>query len=124
MLVGVMEKEPKSPLEQLALSRHSAVSWIEQSLNQGNTLGRALALAVELDWGGRRYSARTLEGWLYEWRAKGFGGLGRRIRSDKGRSKVLSAKRCRGDHQDASWAPLAADQHTDSSTLAARPRLI
>jgi len=59
------EKDPKSRLERWALIRHSAVSWIEQSLNQGNTLGRALALASELAWSGRRYSPRTLEGWLY-----------------------------------------------------------
>jgi hypothetical protein len=32
-------------------------------------------LASELAWSGRRYSPRTLEGWLYEWRAKGFGAL-------------------------------------------------
>ena len=67
MLLGMNEKDPKSRLEHWALVRHSAVSWIEQSLNQGNTLGRALALASELDWSGRRYSPRTLEGWLYEW---------------------------------------------------------
>jgi len=61
MLPGMEEKDPKSRLEALALIRHSAVSWIEQSLNQGNTLVRALALAAELEWGGRRYSPRTLE---------------------------------------------------------------
>jgi hypothetical protein len=48
--LGVNEKDPQSRLERWALIRHSAVSWIEQSLNQGNTLGRALALASELDW--------------------------------------------------------------------------
>src|SRR5260370_41897464 len=84
MLLGMIEKDPKSHLEHWALIRHSAVSWIEQSLNQGNTLGRALALASELDWSGRRYSPRTLEGWLYEWRAKGFGPLERQSRRDKG----------------------------------------
>jgi hypothetical protein len=50
MLCGMIEKDPKSRLEHWALIRHSAVSWIEQSLSQGNTLGRALALASELDW--------------------------------------------------------------------------
>ena len=65
MLLGMDEKDPQSRLEHWALIRHSAVSWIEQSLNQGNTLGRALALASELAWSGRRYSPRTLEGWLY-----------------------------------------------------------
>jgi transposase InsO family protein len=76
-------------LEHWALIRHSAVSWIEQSLNQGNTLGRALALASELSWSGRRYSPRTLEGWLYEWRAKGFGALERQSRKDKGLCRTL-----------------------------------
>src|SRR6266436_2818395 len=88
--VGMMEQDPKSRLEHWALIRHSAVSWIEQCLNQGNTLGRALALASELDWGGRRYSPRTLEGWLYEWRAQGFGALERQSRRDKGLSKAIS----------------------------------
>jgi len=89
MLLGMNEKDPKSRLEHWALIRHSAVSWIEQSLNQGNTLGRALALASELDWSGRRYSPRTLEGWLYEWRAKGFGALERQSRRDKGLCRAL-----------------------------------
>ena len=62
MLLGMIEKDPKSRLEHWALIRHSAVSWIEQSLNQGHTLGRALALASELDWGGRRYSPRYARG--------------------------------------------------------------
>ena len=92
MLWAMMEKELKSHLEYSALIRHSAVSWIEQCLNQGNTLGRALALASELDWGERRYSPRTLEGWLYEWRAQGFGALERRSRRDKGLSKAISPK--------------------------------
>jgi len=90
MLLGMMEQDPKSRLEHWALMRHSAVSWIEQCLSQGNTLGRALALASELDWGGRHYSPRTLEGWLYEWRAQGFGALERQRRRDKGLSKAIS----------------------------------
>ena len=89
MLLGMIEKDPQSRLEHWALIRHSAVSWIEQSLNQGNTLGRALALASELDWSGRRYSPRTLEGWLYEWRARGFGALERQSRRDKGVCRAL-----------------------------------
>src|ERR1700758_3769506 len=89
MVWVMMEKQPQAPLEHSALVRHSAVSWIEQSLNQGNTLGRALALASELDWDGRRYSPRTLEGWLYEWRAQGFGALERQRRRDKGVSRAL-----------------------------------
>ena len=90
MLGAMTEKDPKSRLEQLALLRHSAVSWVEQSLNQGNTLGRALALAAALDWGGRRYSPRTLEGWFYAWRAQGFGALQRENRRDKGLCKAIA----------------------------------
>jgi putative transposase len=84
------EKDPQSRLEHSALTRHSAVSWIEQSLNQGNTLGRALVLAAELDWGGRHYSPRTLEDWFYVWRAQGFGALERQSRRDKGVCKAIS----------------------------------
>ena len=95
MLLGMNEKDPQSRLEHWALIRHSAVSWIEQSLNQGNTLGRALALASELDWSGRRYSPRTLEGWLYEWRAKGFGALERQSRRDKwGGTDIADRREC------------------------------
>ena len=96
MLLGMIEKDPKSRLEHWALIRHSAVSWIEQSLNQGHTLGRALALASELDWGERRYSPRTLEGWLYEWRAQGFGALERQVARTKesvGRSAHRQSRR-------------------------------
>ncbi len=90
MVLGMMEKDPKSRLEHLALIRHSAVSWIEQSLNQGKTLGRALALAAELDWDGRHYSPRTLEDWFYAWRAQGFGALERQSRRDKGLCRAIS----------------------------------
>ena len=90
MPVGVQGKSPKRRLEGMTLIRHSAVSWIEQRLRQRNTLGRALAFASELCWGGRRYSARTLEGWLYQWRAKGCEGLARQVRRDRGVSRVFS----------------------------------
>lgn len=90
MVLGMSEKDPKSRLEHLALVRHSAVSWIEQSLNQGNTLGRALALAAQLDWSERRYSPRTLEDWFYDWRAQGFEALERQSRRDKGVCRAIS----------------------------------
>jgi hypothetical protein len=90
MPVGVLEKEPKSQLEEMTLIRKSAVSWIEQRLRQRNTLGYALAFASQLYWGGRRYSARTLESWLYQWRAKGCGGLARQSRSDRGLYRAFS----------------------------------
>ena len=88
--VGVLGKSPKRRLEGMTLIRHSAVSWIEQRLRQRNTLSRALAFASQLSWGGRRYSARTLEGWLYQWRAKGCEGLARQVRRDRGVSRAFS----------------------------------
>jgi putative transposase len=54
--------------------RHRQTGWIEQSLSQGNTLGCALALASELDWGERRYSSA----------------LERRSRRDKGVYRAIS----------------------------------
>jgi transposase InsO family protein len=86
-----MKNEPNHSVDGPALVRHSAVSWIEAALGQGHTLSRALALAGELEWGGRHYSPRTLEGWLYEWRERGFCALARATRSDKGGSRALSA---------------------------------
>jgi putative transposase len=59
---------------------------------RGNTLARALALAAELEWDGRRYSPRTLEEWFYEWRARGFAALEGQSRKDKGSLKALSAQ--------------------------------
>jgi hypothetical protein len=110
----MIEKDPQSRLERWALIRHSAVSWIEQSLSQGNTLGRALALASELDWGERRYSPRTLEGWLYEWRAQGFGALERQSRRDKGVSRALSPQAAEAKSQAAFATALPCHQHAGS----------
>src|ERR1700693_799588 len=39
MPLGVMEKEPRSRLEEMTLIRHGAVSWVEQKVRQRNTLG-------------------------------------------------------------------------------------
>jgi transposase InsO family protein len=87
-----MKNEPENSVDGLALVRHSAVSWIETAIKQGNTLSRALALAGDLEWGGRHYSPRTLEGWLYEWREQGFCALARAPRSDKGDLRALGAR--------------------------------
>jgi hypothetical protein len=46
-------------------------------------------LASELDWRAWRDSPRTLEGWLYEWRAHVFGALEHQSRRDKGLSKAI-----------------------------------
>ena len=49
----------------LALARHAAVTWIQEALKQNYTLARATALASERTWGGKTYSASTLESWYY-----------------------------------------------------------
>jgi transposase InsO family protein len=74
----------------MALVRHSAVSWIEQAISQGHGFKEALRLASELAWGGRFYSPRTLEGWYYLLRQKGFEGLEPKRRRDKGQCRALS----------------------------------
>jgi putative transposase len=83
-----------SESDALALARHAAVSWIAEALKQNFTLARATALASERSWGGKTYSASTLESWYYDWRHQGFEALHRHPRSDKGTHKALSAEQC------------------------------
>jgi hypothetical protein len=52
MLAGDMQNDPNATSQEPVLVRHNAVSWIQQSLSQGHTLGRALALASQLAWAG------------------------------------------------------------------------
>jgi len=78
----------------LALARHAAASWIQEALKQNFTLVRATALASERTWGGKTYSASTLEGWYYLLRHQGFEALHRRPRKDKGSRKALSPEAC------------------------------
>jgi transposase InsO family protein len=78
----------------LALARHAAASWIQEALKQNFTLARATALASERTWGGKTYSASTLEGWYYLLRRQGFEALHRRPRKDKGLRKALSPEAC------------------------------
>ena len=63
-----------SDSDALALARHAAASWIQEALKQNFTLARATALASERTWGGKTYSASTLEGWYYLLRHQGFDG--------------------------------------------------
>ena len=77
-----------------ALTRHAAVTWIEDALKHHCTLARATALASERTWGGKDYSASTLEGWYYLWRHEGFDALRRQPRKDKGTRKALSPEAC------------------------------
>ena len=86
-------KEP-SNADQEALTRHAAVSWIEEALKENFTLARATALASERTWGGKHYSASTLESWYYRKRHQGFAALRRRPRQDKGVHKALSPEAC------------------------------
>lgn len=86
-------KEP-SDSEALALARHAAASWIQQALDEQFTLARATALASQRTWGGKTYSASTLEHWYYLWHQQGFAGLHRQPRNDKGSRRVLSPQEC------------------------------
>jgi hypothetical protein len=52
---------PPSDSDALALARHAAASWIQGALKQNFTLARATTLASERTWGGKTYSASTLE---------------------------------------------------------------
>jgi len=83
-----------SDSDALALARHAAASWIQEALQQHFTLARATALASERTWGGKTYSASTLEGWYYLLRNQGFEALRRRPRRDKGSRKALSPEAC------------------------------
>ena len=84
-----MNDQP-SDSDALALARHAAVSWIQEALKQNFTLVRATALASERSWGGKLYSASTLEEWYYLFRNQGFQALKRRTRKDRGTRKALS----------------------------------
>jgi putative transposase len=83
-----------SESDALALARHAAASWIQEALKQNFTLARATALASERTWGGKTYSASTLEGWYYLLRHQGFEALHRRPRKDKGSRKALGPEAC------------------------------
>jgi transposase InsO family protein len=78
----------------LALVRHAAATWIQEALKQNFTLARATALASERTWGGKNYSASTLETWYYLLRNQGFDALHRQARKDKGSRKALSPEAC------------------------------
>ena len=85
---------PPSDSDALALARHAAASWIQEAVKQNFTLARATALASERTWGGKSYSASTLESWYYLWRHQGFDALQRQPRKDKGSRKALSPEAC------------------------------
>jgi putative transposase len=77
-----------------ALIRHAAVTWIQEALKENYTLARATALASERTWGGKTYSASTLQGWHYAYQLEGFEALQRQPRKDKGTRKALGPEAC------------------------------
>ena len=81
--------EDLSPQNRQALVRHSAITWIEQCRNSGRCFGECLKRAAELAWGGRFFSARTLEEWYYAHRHGGFSRLQSPPRSDRGTLRAL-----------------------------------
>lgn len=83
-----------SSSDALALARHAAVTWIQEALKENYTLARATALASERTWGGKTYSASTLESWYYAYELEGFAALQRQPRKDKGTRKALSPEAC------------------------------
>jgi putative transposase len=83
-----------SEWDTLALARHAAVTWIQEALKENYTLARATALASERTWGGKTYSASTLESWHYAFQLQGFEALQRQPRKDKGSRKALSPESC------------------------------
>jgi transposase InsO family protein len=86
----VTPKEHINEKERRALTRHAAVSWIQQCRQEGHPFGSCLRRAACLEWQGRCYSARTLEEWYYAHQAHGFAGLEGRPRSDCGRRRALA----------------------------------
>ena len=83
-----------SDSDALALARHAAASWIQEAIKENLTLARATALASERPWGGKLYSASTLESWYYLLHHQGFAALQRQPRKDKGSRKALSPEAC------------------------------
>jgi len=86
-------KQP-SDSDALALVRYAATSWIQEALKDNLTFANATALASHRTWGGKVYSASTLESWYYQLRHQGFDGLRRQPRKDKGLHKALSPETC------------------------------
>lgn len=48
-----------------ALARYDAVRFVEEAVKSGLPLRRALEVAHEREWGGRRYGQPTIEDWYY-----------------------------------------------------------
>ncbi len=72
-----------------ALARFAAVQSIQQSIQSGSSLLVALQNAAQQLWGGRYYTASTIETWWYRHRREGFAALQSQPRSDKGKKRAL-----------------------------------
>ena len=83
------QNEDFSGISRRGLLRHSAVSWIEQCRNGGESFRECVKRASQLDWEGRFFSPRTLEDWYYAHRQGGFSRLQGRRRSDAGVLRAL-----------------------------------
>lgn len=86
------QNEHLSERSRRALLRHSAVSWIEQCRNEGQSFCECIKRASALDWEGRFFSPRTLEDWYYAHRRGGFSRLQGRRRSDAGEFRALEPR--------------------------------
>ena len=111
-----------SDSDALALARHAAATWIQEALKQNFTLARATALASERTWGGKTYSASTLESWYYLLRNQGFDALQRQPRKDKGTRKALSPEACQAIAGTASAVSSTQDQGAGAPTRRERHR--
>jgi transposase InsO family protein len=93
-----MNSESKTPSSQaLALERFALVAKIQDLLRQGFPLSVALeqvsTCPVTLPDGSQRlFARRTIEDWWYDYQHGGFAGLVPKVRTDKGRPRLLTAQ--------------------------------
>ena len=73
-----------------ALARYDAVRFVEEAVQSGLPLRRALEAAHERQWGSRCYGAPTIEDWYYQYRHQGLAGLEDIPRKDKGHVRALA----------------------------------
>ena len=91
-----MNSEPKTPPSQaLALERFALVAKIQDLLRQGFPLSVALeqtaCCPVTLPSGTQRlFARRTVEDWWYDYQRGGFSALVPKVRTDKGRPRILT----------------------------------
>ena len=84
-----MEK-PTKPSNSRSLTRYSAVSQVQQLVQEGLPLSHALGICAQRIHDGRHYGVSTLEKWYYRFRRLGYEGLQEIPRNDRGRSQALS----------------------------------